>query len=63
MCIRDRHYSWSFEHVQQQQELLMNKAFNEICKLSEEYDVDMRTAAYMMSIHRIDQVMKLRGWY
>ncbi len=58
-----QHYSWSFEHVQQQQEVLMNKAFNEICNLSEEYKVDMRTAAYMMSIHRIDQVMKLRGWY
>ena len=40
----------------------MFKAFNEIWDLKEEYKVDMRTAAYMISIKRIADAMKLRGW-
>jgi len=56
------HY-WSFDEVQQKQEQLMVKAFNEIIDLSEEYNVDMRTAAYMISIKRVAEAMKLRGWY
>ncbi|GAB6086368.1 Glu/Leu/Phe/Val family dehydrogenase [Alkaliphilus crotonatoxidans] len=56
-------YSWSFEEVQEKQERLMVKAFEEIWALKEEHKVDMRTAAYMMSIKRIAVAMKLRGWY
>lgn len=56
-------YYWSFEEVQEKQERLMVKAFNEIYELMEENKVDMRTAAYMMSIKRVAEAMKLRGWY
>ncbi len=56
-------YSWSFDEVQEKQEKLMVKAFEEIWNLKEEHKVDMRTAAYMMSIKRIAVAMKLRGWY
>ncbi|WP_026478939.1 Glu/Leu/Phe/Val family dehydrogenase [Alkaliphilus transvaalensis] len=56
-------YTWSFEEVQTKQEQLMVKAFDEIWSLKEEHKVDMRTAAYMMSIKRIADAMKLRGWY
>ncbi|SCG81985.1 glutamate dehydrogenase [Proteiniborus sp. DW1] len=56
------HY-WSFEEVQQKQEQLMVKAFNEIIDLSEQYNVDMRTAGYMISIKKVADAMKLRGWY
>lgn len=56
-------YSWTFEEVQEKQQKAMVKAFEDIWSLSKEYNVDMRTAAYMMSIKRIADAMKLRGWY
>ena len=56
-------FSWTFDEVQKKQEELMYKAFDDIWKLMKEFDVDMRTAAYMMSIKRIQVAMKLRGWY
>lgn len=56
-------YSWTFEEVQEKQRVLMKNAFEEIWKLAKEYEVDMRTAAYMMSIKRIAEAMKMRGWY
>ncbi len=56
------HY-WTFEEVQQKQEQLMVKAFNEILDLAEKYSVDMRTAGYMISIKKVADAMKLRGWY
>jgi glutamate dehydrogenase len=56
-------YYWSFEEVQEKQTTLMYKSFEEIWHLKEEHGVNMRTAAYMMSIKRIATAMKLRGWY
>lgn len=56
-------YTWSFEEVQSKQDVLMIKAFEDIWTLMHEHDVDMRTAAYMMSIKRISTAMKYRGWY
>lgn len=56
-------YNWTFEEVQDKQKALMVKAFEEIWALAGEHGVDMRTAAYMMSIKRIADAMKLRGWY
>ncbi|QUH18970.1 Glu/Leu/Phe/Val family dehydrogenase [Alkaliphilus sp. B6464] len=56
-------YNWTFEEVQEKQEALMVKAFNEIWDLKEEKQVEMRTAAYMISIKRVADAMKLRGWY
>ncbi len=56
-------YTWSFEEVQEKQEKLMYKAFEDIWTLMNQHAVDMRTAAYMMSIKRIADAMKLRGWY
>ncbi len=56
-------YYWPFEEVQEKQKTLMFKSFEEIWQLKEEHGVNMRTAAYMMSIKRIANAMKLRGWY
>ncbi len=41
----------------------MVKAFKDIWKLKEEYDVTVRKAAYMLSVKKVADVMKLRGWY
>ncbi|AUN15784.1 NAD-specific glutamate dehydrogenase [[Clostridium] sordellii] len=56
-------YNWTFEEVQEKQKALMIKAFEEIWALAGDRNVEMRTAAYMMSIKRIADAMKLRGWY
>ena len=56
-------YNWTFEEVQEKQKVLMVKAFEEIWALAGDRNVEMRTAAYMMSIKRIADAMKLRGWY
>lgn len=56
-------YNWSFGEVQEKQEILMKNAFDEIWDLANEYNVELRTAAYMMSIKRIAVAMKYRGWY
>lgn len=55
-------YSWTFEEVQQKQEAMMADAFDEIWNLKEEHNTTMRTAAYMISIKRVAEAMKLRGW-
>ena len=56
-------YYWSFQEVQEKQEALMVKAFNDIIVIKEKYNIDVRKAAYVMSIKRIADAMKVRGWY
>lgn len=56
-------YYWSEKEVEEKQELEMVKAFNDIWALKEEYDVTIREAAYMLSVKKVADVMKLRGWY
>ena len=41
----------------------MVNAFNALWAIKEEYNVTFREAAYMHSIKKIAEVMKLRGWY
>ncbi|NMR85759.1 glutamate dehydrogenase, partial [Vibrio parahaemolyticus] len=43
--------------------IAMVNAFNAIWKIKEEYNVPMRKAAYMYSVKKVSDVMKLRGWY
>ena len=56
-------YYWEEEEVVEKQEIAMVNAFNDIWKIKEEYDVTMRKAAYMHSVKKVADVMKLRGWY
>ena len=57
-----QNYYWTFEEVQEKQIIKMKEAFDAIWALKEEKNVDMRTAAYMIAIKRIEYAMKLRGW-
>ena len=58
-----QNYYWTFEEVQEKQIVKMKDAFEAIWALKEEKNVDMRTAAYMIAIKRVEYAMKLRGWY
>jgi glutamate dehydrogenase len=56
------HY-WTEEHVVQEEERAMVDAYAAIDKISEEHNVSMREAAYMHSVKKIAEAMKIRGWY
>lgn len=56
-------YYWSNEEVAEKEEIAMVNAFNALWAIKEEYNVTFREAAYMHSIKKIAEVMKLRGWY
>ena len=56
-------YYWDEKEVLEKAERSMLEAFEAVYAVKEEYGVTMRTAAYMYSIKRIANVMKLRGWY
>lgn len=55
-------YYWEEAEVEQKEEVAMKNAFAAIFKIQREYKVTMREAAYMYSIKRIADAMKLRGW-
>ena len=55
-------YYWPESEVADKERTAMISAFDAIYKISQEYNVSMREAAYMYSIKRIAAAMKLRGW-
>lgn len=56
-------FYWSEEEVEKKQETEMVNAFNAIWDLAQEYKVTIREAAYMISVKKVAETMKLRGWY
>jgi glutamate dehydrogenase len=55
-------YYWTEEEVNQRLETKMVCAFEEVYQMHRAYEVDMRSAAYMVSVKRIADAMALRGW-
>jgi glutamate dehydrogenase (NAD(P)+) len=56
-------YFWSEEVVNDRLRDLMVKSFRDVLELSKQHKVNMRTAAYMLSISRVATVHRLRGIY
>lgn len=56
-------YYWGEDEVQEKEEIAMVNAFKAIWEIKEEYNVTVRKAAYMHSVKKVAEVMKLRGWY
>ena len=56
-------YYWSFEEVQEKENTVLSNAFEDVWSIADEFKVDLRNAAYMSSIRRIEKAMKFRGWY
>ncbi len=62
--VQDRHgYFWEEEEVNKRLESKMCEAFDDVLKTSVKYKTDMRTAAYIVAIHRVATVTKMRGMY
>ncbi len=55
-------YYWSLEEVHERLRTKMVDAFHAVHKMAQEKKVDNRTAAYMVSIQRVAEAMRLRGW-
>lgn len=56
-------YAWTEAEVEKREEEAMVKAFDAIWKIKEQYNCTMREAAYLVSVKKVAEVMKLRGWY
>jgi len=55
-------YFWSKEEVLQKLEYAMTNAFQAVYDLAQEKDLYMRDAAYVISINRVVNAVKIRGW-
>jgi glutamate dehydrogenase (NAD(P)+) len=56
-------YFWTEDTVNQRLNEIMTRSFEDVLKLSKQHKVNMRTAAYMVSISRVATVHRLRGIY
>ncbi len=56
-------YYWEVDEIVKKEEIAMVNAFNTIWEIYEEHDTSLRKAAYISSIKKLAEVMKLRGWY
>jgi len=53
---------WSEEQVHGRLRKKISEAFSDVLRVSKEKKVDMRTAAYMLALHRVTDAMQARGW-
>src|SRR5688500_2522223 len=56
-------YFWPEDVVNDRLRAIMNRSFKDVLDLSRQHKVNMRTAAYMLSISRVATVHRLRGIY
>ena len=56
-------YFWSEAEVNDRLTGIITRSFQEVLNLSRQHKVNMRTAAYMLSINRVATVHRLRGIY
>jgi glutamate dehydrogenase (NAD(P)+) len=55
-------FYWKIEDVHQRLHERMVKAFNETHEMAKKHNVDNRIGAYMVSVQRVAEAMRLRGW-
>lgn len=56
-------YFWTEDVVNDRLTEIMKRSFHDVLQLSRQHRVNMRTAAYMLSISRVATVHRLRGIY
>ncbi|HHK67249.1 MAG TPA: glutamate dehydrogenase, partial [Candidatus Acetothermia bacterium] len=55
-------YYWTIDEVYDRLKAKMTSAFREVHAMASSQKVDNRTAAYMVSVQRVAEAMRLRGW-
>ena len=53
-------YKWSEEQVNSELERKMKLAFRQILDFSKKYSVSLRTASYILGVHRVNEATELR---
>ena len=56
-------YYWTEQEVYDRLRLKMNQATHDVLFTAKSHNVDNRTGAYIVSVKRVADAMKLRGWY
>ena len=56
-------YKWTKERVNRRSDRIMKDAFEKVYKTSQEYNVPMRIAAYIVAIDKVAKTYKYRGGY
>ena len=56
-------YFWTEDLVNDRLYQIMMRSFHDVLRLAEQHKVNLRTAAYMLSISRVATVHRLRGMY
>lgn len=55
-------YYWAESEVLEKLKKIMVDSFNAVWERKEKYNIDMRTAAFVLSVERVATAMKDRGW-
>jgi len=55
-------FYWELSEVHNRLNEKMTKAFNDVYKMHKDRKVHMRTAAYLISVQRVAEAMRFRGW-
>lgn len=56
-------YKWTAERVNRRSDRILKDAFNNVYRVSQEYKVPMRIAAYMVAIDKVARTYKYRGGF
>jgi glutamate dehydrogenase/leucine dehydrogenase len=56
-------YKWTADRVNRRSDRIMKDAFTNVYRVSKEYNVPMRIAAYMVAIDKVAKTYKYRGGY
>jgi glutamate dehydrogenase (NAD(P)+) len=54
-------FSWPLEKFRRELDLRMDKAFGNVHKVSQQYSVDLRTAAMVVAVGRVAEAFEMRG--
>ena len=54
-------FSWPIDKFRRELDQRMEKAFGNVHKVSKQYSVDLRTAAFIVSVERVAQAFEMRG--
>ena len=56
-------FKWTRDRVNRRSDRIIKTAFENVYKTSQEFDVTMRIAAYMVAIDKVAQTYKYRGGF
>ncbi len=55
-------YYWELDEIHQKLDIKMTKAFQSVYAMSQREKINMRQAAYLVSVARVAEACRLRGW-